>query len=474
MQLEFRVGEGARSDVATATTQVVDKTDVHILYYQGSLLWGYRYLLTALQGDPSFHLSAILNPALNMQLTSTAPDGPAMRDLPEDAAALKRFQVVILANVFADQLSTRRQTALVNYVRQGGAVLFITPDSGSSAQFAGSLLEQMLPVTFSPPPAPGSEGAAEKSFQQRMNEAGGADGELETGFADQMIAGQPPATELLPFKAPPGGDARAARLFEAGPNAPKFADYTKVNNVKPGAEVLAVHPDDHSAAGGKPRVLLARQVFGAGSSAVLATDLLWRWKMSVPSESRVVETFWQQFMLLLTRTTTGQGLRLVKDSSAPAQAGRAVSVQVESAAGNPPKVEVVSPTGAKSALAFDSQGGNLAGKVTFTPDTEGRWELTATDAAGNFARITIPVGARKTQVESLDDPVDVESLRKLAEATGGALVENTTAAIQPRIETPQLPETKRARPLWDTQWLIAALLGIYGVELVLRRIAKLL
>ena len=252
MQLEFRAGESDRCDIATATTQVVDKTNVNVLYYQGALLWGYRFLLTALQNDPSFRMSAILNPGLNMQLTSSTPDGQAMRDLPESADALKRFQIVVLANVFADQLSAKQQLALVTYVKDGGAVLFITPDSDASAKFAGTPLEQMLPVVFAERKQGAPEGDTEKNFQERMNDAGGADGGMETTFADQMIGQQTPADALIPFNAPPGGDARASRLFHPGPDAPKFAEYAKVNNVKPGAEVLAVHPTDHMPDSNKP------------------------------------------------------------------------------------------------------------------------------------------------------------------------------------------------------------------------------
>ncbi|HWB58578.1 MAG TPA: hypothetical protein VG733_03760 [Chthoniobacteraceae bacterium] len=474
MQLEFRAGEAEHRDIATATTQVVDKTNVNVLYYQGALLWGYRYLLTALQNDPSFRMSAILNPGLNMQLTSSTPDGQSMRDLPESADALKPFQIVVLANVFADQLSAKQQMALVNYVKGGGAVLFITPDSDASGKFAGTPLEQMLPVVFTPPPAASKEGDAEKNFQQRMNDAGGADAGMETSFADQMIGEQTAGDTLLPFTAPPGGDARVSRLFQPGPNAPKFASYAKVNNVKPGAEVLAVHPTDRMPGSGAPRVLIARQTFGAGSSAVMTTDLLWRWKMSLSSESHVAETFWQQFMLMLARTTSGRGLLLVKNS-VTAQAGRPVSVQVDAAPGSAPKLEAVSPSGAKIPLSLEPQPGVTDGQqVLFTPYTEGQWEVTATDAAGNFARVAMPVGAKKTTVESLDDPADIEGLRRIAEGTGGSLIENQSGALRPRTDTYEPPEVKRMQPLWDSQWLIIALLAIYATELVARRMAKLL
>ena len=474
MQLEFRAGDGQRRDIATATTQVVDKTEVNVLYYQGALLWGYRYLLTALQNDPSFRMSAILNPGLGMQLTSSNPDPQAMHDLPESASTLKRFQIVVLANVFADQLSPKQQQALVSYVKDGGAVLFITPDSDASGKFAGTPLEQMLPVVFAERKQEAPKGDAEQNFQNRMDEAANTDSGVATSFIDQTDGQQTSNAALLPFNVPPGGDARALRLFQPGPNAPKFAEYAKVDNVKPGAEVLAVHPADRMPGSNKLRVLIARQTFGAGSSAVMTTDLLWRWKMSLPSESHAAETFWQQFMLMLARTTSGSGLLLVKNSVA-AQAGRSVSVRVDTASGNAPKVEATSPSGAKISLPIEPDPNIIGGQqVEFIPDAEGRWEIAATDTAGNFARVTMPVGAKKTQAESLDDPVDIEGLRRIAEATGGTLVENATAAIRPRVESHQPLEAKLAQPLWDTRWLIIALLCLYAAELVSRRLAKLL
>lgn len=474
MQLEFRVGEGTRQQIAAATTQVVDKSKLEVLYYQGALLWGYRYMLTALQTDPSFHMTAVLNPALNLQLTSTAPDGTPMNDLPEDSAVLKRFQIVVLANVFADQLSPKQQKALVEYVKQGGAVLFIAPDSNACSRFAGTELEQMLPVVFAPPAQQTQEGQAEAAFQKKLAGMNGADNGMDTEFAEQAVDEQPPAPKLYPFTAPAGAAAKVSKLFESGTNAPRFSDFAKVSKVKSGAEILAEHPSEGPEAN-RRWVLIARQQFGEGSSAVMTSDLLWRWKMSLPSESHLVETFWQQFMMLLARTSTGQGLRLVKDDSL-ASVGRAVTVRVEMAAGSAalPPVVAVSPSGVKQTLVVKAGESGAEGQTSFTPDAEGRWEVSASDEAGNLARITIPVGTKKASGESTDTPADVEGLRRIAEATGGGLIDGDTAAIRSRPAATLASATKIPQPLWDTRWLIATLLGLYGAELVVRRVSKLL
>ena len=134
MTLEFRAGDQAASCVA----DVVETTTMEVLYYQGALQWGYRFLRGALESDPSFRLTAILNPALQVQLTTG--NGATLSDLPEDAAELRRFNIVILAHVFADQLTPRQQQALVEYVRGGGGVLFISPDTAATEGFSGTAL----------------------------------------------------------------------------------------------------------------------------------------------------------------------------------------------------------------------------------------------------------------------------------------------------------------------------------------------
>ena len=118
MPLEFRLGTGENRQIAASTTRVVGKTGVSILYYQGALQWGYGFLLGALQSDPSFRVSSILNPALGVQMAS-ATDEHGLTDLPETAAELKSYQIVVLAHVFADQL-TAGAAAGAGGLRQGG------------------------------------------------------------------------------------------------------------------------------------------------------------------------------------------------------------------------------------------------------------------------------------------------------------------------------------------------------------------
>jgi hypothetical protein len=464
MPLEFRIGAGDRQQVAACATQVVEREKVDVLYYQGALQWGYRYLLAALENDPSFRLESILNPALGVRMGANAGGGSTLADLPENAAGLRRFQIVVLAHVFADRLTPAQQKALMEYARQGGSVLFIAPDTRAVSRFAGTEMERMLPMTFDAT-APGADRDAAERFRMQM--LGADDGGDRSDPSSDHSERRQELPPLKPFALPPGGEHSAtAALFRGVAELPKYCQYAEVRGVKPGAEVLAVRPD---ARPGECGAVLARQQFGRGFTAMLATDLLWRWKMSLPSGSHAVEKYWQQLLLSLA-PSPGGGLRLVKLTEMPALRAP-VTVRVESA-GGAPRLESIGPDGKPLPLvARAAPGDDGAWLATFLPTAPGRWEVRAANDGGNEARIGFGVDEKPRTTETLGLPADVEGLRQLAESTGGALLEDGPAFR--RDEEPPAAR-KRWQPLWDSSWLLATLLGLYGAELLARRRFRLL
>jgi hypothetical protein len=260
-------------------------------------------------------------------------------------------------------------------------------------------------------------------------------------------------------------------LFEGrGENVPKYSDFASVKTWKPGAEVLAVHAQ--AAPGTAARVLLARQPFGAGWTATLATDLLWRWKMSLPSTSHAVEKFWQQLMLSLA-PMPGQGLRLVK-TSGPATVYRPVTLRMEGAQTAPTLTQSngkeTSPVPVREAEGAEGK----AWEAVFAPTSAGRLECIARDASGNEAKITMQVAATAQNLEMSNLPADVEGLRRLAEATGGALIGDEPVFRQVKDALEDFSQPERVRPLWNSSWLLGLLLALYAVELITRRTMKLL
>ncbi len=197
-----------------------------------------------------------------------------------------------------------------------------------------------------------------------MKSIGGARSSAETSFAEDAMNRQEVAP-LTPFAAL--RSSSRAKLFASGPSAPQFSEYAKVLCAKPGAEIIAVHPRDRSP-NGTPRVLIARQQFGQGFAAALTTDLLWRWKLSLPSTARTAETFWQQFMLSLANTTPGQGLRVIRLGDS-ASISRPVTVRVEGAeTGEPPKISASTPKGVALPLIARASNTKGAWDASFIPD----------------------------------------------------------------------------------------------------------
>ena len=465
MPLEFRLVSGAKPQIAGQTTRVVANTTVNLLYYQGALQWGYRFLRSALESDPSFRVTAILNPALGVQLSDGIEGQSTLVDLPEDARELKRFQIVVLANAFADLLTAKQQQALLDYARGGGGVFFISPNNDATRRFSGTPLEQLLPVVFEPPGAAGSDAAGAR-FQATMSALGGAASEDEITYSTNALPSQN-LPELVPFRA--AKSALAAKLFSATADVPRFSTYARVRAVKPGAEILAVHPTELAPEDNLPRVLVARQQFGDGFTAAMNTDLLWRWKLSLASTNHSLEIFWQQFFLSLAQPVQAPGVEIIRRTESP-QLNRPVTLRVTGAAESVPTLVVRSPLGKPSRLTLAPVESEGAGtwETSFIPDAEGCWEVKADTAAGDAATASIAVVAQTRTAQLMNLPPDVDGLRQLAEVTGGALIESDRPAFsQFAMERPG--EILRARPLWNNGWIVALLLGVYVMELLVRR-----
>lgn len=455
MPLEFRAGKDFPL-AAGCTVAVADHKTVDVLYYQGALQWGYRFLRLALAGDADFRLTSILNPALNVQVSSGTTGAPTWPDLPETADQLKRFQVVILAHVFVNQLTARQQAALVEYVNGGGAVVFIAPDDQAAGGFAGSALEQMLPVVFASAPADDQNPDA---------------GVLSVQIAGPQAAQSQSLPDLKPFALPAGTShsAVSAVFDQSGDGLPQYVQNVAVRAVKPGAEILAVsRPTD----GSEPQVLLARQQFGNGFAVAMMTDLLWRWKLSLPSDSRALERFWQQLLLSLA-PVSGEGLRLTKLTESPTT-NAPVALQVTgSLAGAPPKVVLVSPGKETRPLTLQPAPGEENGwTASFIPTVGGTWQVAATGTGNTSARLVFPVAENPASAEMRNQPPDVDGLRQLAEATGGGLIE-AAPVFQP-LDATVVSGLVHVRPLWNSSALLGMLLGLYGLELIVRRRFKLL
>jgi hypothetical protein len=477
LPLEIRVGDGPGAPTLRAEVRIAPPDTTRILYHQGALDWGYRFLADILARDPAFRLTPVFNITRGPAPRAAAPRGqPSLQTLPATAAGLDEFDIVILSNTAADQLSPDQQAALTGWVRGGGVLLFLTPDDASAHGYAGSELERMLPVQFMPPGPTAAQDAALAEFRNQMNRHGGANSVYEQQFADQA-ARNARRVALHAFAWEPR--ARALLGEDLTEATPRFASFARVRGAKPGAEVLARHPAAHPAGGDADErpILLALQRYGRGQSAVLTTDALWRWKLDQSSRERGVEKFWQNLLSWLAR----ERVRGVRFERPPLHAdlGREISLRLADAPSDltlgarrlPDKPGDPAEPATPLLLSSSDSGARV---FPWTPPREGVWEFSARVGEAPPVRHWITVTPPRLG-ESSGLPADETLLRALAERSGGGLLTDAPPAawLAARGSAPELLRESIA-PLWHGAWFFAVLLALYLAELLLRRRFRLL
>jgi len=254
---------------ASATVRVTDEKDLRVLFVQGALTWDYKFIRIALLGDPAIRLTGLSRTSTSSVFYQNVEDSDELKSgFPTKVEQLAPFSVVVLANLRHSDLTVQQQDVLARFCGEfGGGVLMIGGPETFDASWRDSRLEQLLAVRFA------SVGATppESPFAMRIT-------------PEALIH---PVFRISDTEEP---GAAWGRL-------PPFSNYARVDSVKPGAEIWAVHPQDRSADG--PRVLMAAQRFGSGRSAVIGVQNFWRWRLARDSEPKAFDRFWQQLLRYL-------------------------------------------------------------------------------------------------------------------------------------------------------------------------------
>jgi hypothetical protein len=456
MDLSLKFDEGSESRVvARATVGVIPDRKINVLVYQGVLDWGFRYIADALKSDPSFQLVRMVNPIFGVTLARDSKDGTTVAGkLTADAARLKAIDCIVMARVYPEQLEETQQEALVNFVREGGTLLFTQPDPEAAGQFNESRLAQLLPVEFETANLAtrrtGSRGGAQRLSSFALTEAGRAS----------------------PIFAHAAVDTRSHLI-------PRFAEYARASRTRPAAEVLAVHPTERDPGTGQPYVLLATQAFGRGRVAVLTTDGLWRWKLKEPSDSLAVETFWQQLLLAIGRRNEAEHIHFV-DQPPHVGVGEIIALRIGGVdARKQPIVTVKSPEGRLAQYPASATGDPAAPwRVRWKPTIVGSWEFEAA-VEGDYPTFFFTTAVGQPTGELARVPTAIEPLRALASSTGGLLLVDKpplawrTEMLTDRKVTLEPIVFEKRHLRWNTWTLLGAAFAALALEMVLRRFWKM-
>ena len=473
------------SDTFFATTRIGYRPDMNVLYFAGALNVEYRFLHAAFTEDPAIKIEAAVHvsaSALRHQLLFGNETRAHFESgsFPRTVEELAPYRAIVLADVLPAQLDEAQTNALLEYVKQGGGVIFLVANTVVASDFSASSLEQLLPVVFEPKPIQSADdfspaaATAENAAALRLQ----LDQVGNTSYDDDA-ASHTTITTLLQMDFTPDGRAALGSLGQQpDERAPKFREYAAVQRAKPGAIVAAEHPTDSNSWGKRP--LLVMQHFGRGRSAVLATDSVWRWQLSLPSTSRAYQKLWQQ-MLFWVADQDGS-VPAIDLATPSAKVGEKVSFTVtmpsqsSSASSAPPTLTALAPDGSSQVipLSAGSTSGTYTGVVTAAA---GPW-LRLEAAAPNLEDGTTVLNIRSDHISLEDQHLapDLPSLHRLAEAAGGQVVDAATLRALPSlgINTEETVTEKKVTDLWDNSLVFILLLGLFCVEMLLRRYLKLL
>ena len=243
----------------------IEKRAVHVLYFTQELGVDYKYLRNELISDPGMLMTAMFR-VVQDQFTVQG-DRTGYKDLlngfPTKLEILKRYDCIVLGSFPAKLLSDAQQDNLVNYVREGGAVIFLGGnDSFGLGGYADSKLAPLFP------------------WNLQKRESAMAQGNYAIDLAE--TAGSVNFT-----------DGWGEQLAKAG-----GATLESVNcpgGLRPGALALLVVNLN-----GQNQPVVATQRFGKGQVLGIASNTFWKWATS----SEALHLFYGKFLRQSVRGLT--------------------------------------------------------------------------------------------------------------------------------------------------------------------------
>jgi uncharacterized membrane protein len=379
-----------------------------------------------------------------------------MGGYPSTREALFAYDVVVLANVEADQLTAAQLALTRAFVNErGGGLLLLGAREFQRQGLRDTPLEDVLPLEL-----------GDKS-------GGMPPATLEPGRNRVAITPAGLDHPVMQLAATPEENAKRW----AG--IPALASMTALGGPRPGASVLAVT----GGPGGIPHALVAVERFGEGRSMIFTGEASWRWKMMLPSQDQSYDRFWRQAIRWLTQTAPEPVSITLPAAAAPGDA-IAVSVAARDRAFTPKPdaivdVRVTAPSGrVETVRAAAAPGGGFVAALgapvpgVYRVAAEARQGQTALGASA----ATLLVGG--VDPEMTDPRLNEDTLQRVARASGGAVIgldgRIDTASLLARLQaaTPAAALAAR-RDLWNTGWSFGMLAGLLAAEWVCRRASGL-
>lgn len=395
--------------------------DLHrsrVLLMDGRSRWESRYLKNVFERDLFWDVNAVISePAEVLGGDGRIASGNKHGQFPDKRDDLMDYDLVIIGEMSATSLSHQQQQWLVDFVvNSGGGLIIIDGRRDAWSALELGLLSTLLPVRRLP------------SDQNDIAE-----------MTTVHLTSRGRALAVLNI-----GNTHIGESSDTWSELPPFQWISKTEAI-PGSEVLASSKSESTdETMGKP--IFVSRLQGAGRVFYSASDETWRWRYKVADQ--VHQRFWNQIARWIMRTPY-----VVEGEFVSLDAGRMTySPEQEIEIRCRLKKDDLTPLKDADVEAIIRRGNETVLVINLTADKEvsGVYRGTAANlASGNYtvsltasgvprealAAETRFVIAEQPSIELDEQTCDLESLRRVAELTGGELIpENEIPTLIDRLK----------------------------------------
>lgn len=469
---EVRVrAQGAFTELSDADnsrrrTINVSERQIRVLLMAGGPSRDYRFVRDMLHRHTGMELDVWLQTVDKAQASAVTQDASkVLTEFPDSREVLFEYDAVLAFDADWNRVTAEQLDLLREWVadRAGGVVLVAGPIHTGAVVTRPELqsLRDLLPVRLSP-------------FLL----------DLEIGRRN---------TQAWPIELTEEGEDSAffqlADATAAGPDV--WKQFSGVHRsyptagVKDGATALALYTNPRAQTeNGKP-IIAANHFYGSGRCLFLGTGEFWRMRSVSPE---YFNRFWTKAirdvaqgrikrgnsrgLLMMDRTefVLGQSVRIrtqLYDASLQPLEAESVPVTIIDPFGKPLLPE-------RRLLRDRNRPGQFVG--SFRAGLQGTWNIQlpipeSRDTLNQKIEVLLP------NLEADRPAQNVGLLEELAQDTGGRYIALTDAETQLADLLPDRSELvmidERLRPLWDRQWVLFLLVGLFGIEWLTRKLLKL-
>jgi hypothetical protein len=440
-QYDFSLTHGKPYPVSV---QVLD-SKYEVLILEDRWRWEYKYLHRLFEDDPSFRFSALLNRGGGAFVRFGLPgERVKLVGFPQSRADLEYFDTFVLGDVDAGKWPRNLASDLARLVADDGRSLIVIAGPTLANLIDIPELHAILPVELTPDSGKPIDGPIDVRLR--------ADAASSPFFFQLRSADEDKLTPL-------------DQIYPA-------------LRKRPGATVLLEAVKQRNAYGNT--IVIAEQTVGRGRVLFLATDTFYKWHTLASGSDGPTpySIFWQQAFRALTpaRSNTEAVNLWLTPSRSRAEVGQTVVLhaEVQSQRALPASVvegTVTTADDKRVPLVFTADPANPRRfRAEFVCTKPGLQRITASLMSEGKSLAESATSLQGEEPRGEDGDIDLASLTRIAQETGGKLIDPSLAETWPSPGGDALPPLERLHTIdpWSNFTLMLLLCALLGADWFVR------